>query len=274
MPSRTLDAEIDRLYQLPLDEFTAARNALAKQAGQDGTPIRALAKPPIAAWAVNQLHWRDRGTWKALIEAADNARRAHHAVLAGKATDVRSANEVHEEAVEKALKATLALLGQAGHPVTDATRQAISTTIRALPGQDPPGRLTRTLQPGGFEMLSGLTITKVTKDAKEPKETKDAKDAKGTRDQTARERQAEIAAARDLREAESAARRADFEKARTERDVTRATDAVGKAREGVNRAEALLEESERELRAAENARDGAAAHARKAHEAFARARKR
>jgi hypothetical protein len=180
---------------------------------------------------------------------------------------------VLEEAVEKALKATLALLAEAGHPVTDATRQSIATTIRALPGPDPAGRLTRTLQPGGFEMLSGLTIAKGAKDTKEAKKsTKEPKDTKSTKEPSARERQAEIAAARDLREAESAARRADFEKARTERDVTRAADAVAKAREGVSRAEALLEEAERELRAAEKARDGAAAHARKAHEAFARAR--
>ena len=33
MASPSLDTEIDRLYQLPLDEFTAARNALAKEAG-------------------------------------------------------------------------------------------------------------------------------------------------------------------------------------------------------------------------------------------------
>src|ERR1041384_7509750 len=97
MPSRTLDAEIDRLYQLPLDEFTAARNALAKQAGKEGASVRTLAKPSIAAWAVNQLHWRDRATWNGLIEAAENARRAQHAVLAGKSTDIRAANEGRSE---------------------------------------------------------------------------------------------------------------------------------------------------------------------------------
>ena len=38
--------QIDRLYQLPLDEFTAARNALAKEAGAAGAQIRTLQKPP------------------------------------------------------------------------------------------------------------------------------------------------------------------------------------------------------------------------------------
>src|SRR3954454_6643245 len=158
MPARGLDAKIDHLYQLPLEEFTPARNALAKEAGADAAAVRALGKPPIAAWAVNQLYWRDRETWDALIEAAENARRAHKAVLSGRGGDVRAAGSVHEEAVEAALKKTLAILAGSGHPVTDSTRQAIATTIRALPGDEAAGRLTSALQPGGFEMLAGLSL--------------------------------------------------------------------------------------------------------------------
>ena len=50
------------------------------------------------------------------------------------------------------------MLQEGGHPATDATRQAILTTLRALPSDEPAGRLTRALQPGGFEMLAGLSI--------------------------------------------------------------------------------------------------------------------
>ena len=39
MAPRPLDSEIDRLYQLPLDEFTSARNALAKTSGSDAARI-------------------------------------------------------------------------------------------------------------------------------------------------------------------------------------------------------------------------------------------
>ena len=53
MASRDLEREIDKLYRLPLDEFTSARNALAKTAGTDGASVKGLQKPPIAAWAVN-----------------------------------------------------------------------------------------------------------------------------------------------------------------------------------------------------------------------------
>src|SRR5881409_2689097 len=110
MESRALQTQIDRLYQLPLDEFTSARNALAKGAGADTARIRALAKPPVAAWAVNQLRWRKRDVWDALIEAAENARRVNRAALAGRAGDVRAATEVHNHAVDDALRKTLTLL--------------------------------------------------------------------------------------------------------------------------------------------------------------------
>ena len=126
MASRGLEPEIDRLYQLPLEEFTPARNALAKTAGAEAARVKALSKPPVAAWAVNQLHWRKGEIWNALVAAAENARRAHRAVLAGKAGDVRAANKVHDDAVEKALKATLALLAEGARrpPTQPGTRSA------------------------------------------------------------------------------------------------------------------------------------------------------
>src|SRR5688572_29809791 len=158
MGSRGIEAEIDRLYQLPLEEFTPARNALAKKAGSDAARVRGLGKPPIAAWAVNQLYWQHGDLWNALVAAAENAQRAHRAVLTGKAADVRASSKVHEEAVDKALRATLALLADAKHPATDSTKHAIGTTLRAVPGDEPPGRFTRTLQPAGFGMLTGLPL--------------------------------------------------------------------------------------------------------------------
>ena len=93
-----------------------------------------------------------------LIGASGDLRAAHAAVLAGKHGDVRSAGKSHEEAIDSALKATVGILSDAGQPVTDATRQAIATTLRALPGVEPSGQLTKTLQPGGFEMLAGLPV--------------------------------------------------------------------------------------------------------------------
>ena len=63
MPS--LDDEIDALYRLPLAEFVAARNALARRAGDRAAAVKGLARPATAAWAVNQLYWRRRGVFDA-----------------------------------------------------------------------------------------------------------------------------------------------------------------------------------------------------------------
>ncbi len=58
-------SDIDDLFQLPLTEYTAARNALAaslKAAGRakDAMAVKALPRPPLSAWTVNQLYWRHR----------------------------------------------------------------------------------------------------------------------------------------------------------------------------------------------------------------------
>jgi hypothetical protein len=280
MPARTLETQIDRLYQLPLDEFTAARNALAKGAGSDGAQIRALQKPSVAAWAVNQLYWQKRDVWDALIAAAESARRAHKAVLSGRSGDVRASSEVHEESVEAALKHTLGLLQSSGHPVTDATKQQIATTLRALPSDEEAGRLTHALQPGGFEMLAGVAVSAgATRHAPAPKPDRRPKEEAATRSKQdaktlTRAREAASSASRALREAEQAVRREEFEIARATREEKRAGEAVEKAREALARTQAELKDAERELAASKEAREAAERRAREAGRALTDARAR
>ena len=66
--------DIDALFQLSLPEFTAARNALAsrlKKGGQaeQAEVVKALQKPPISAWTVNQLFWKHRAAFDSLVDA-------------------------------------------------------------------------------------------------------------------------------------------------------------------------------------------------------------
>jgi hypothetical protein len=283
MAARALETEIDRLYQLPLGEFTPARNALAKGAGAESARIRALAKPPIAAWAVNQLYWEHGDVWNDLIAAAENARKAHRAVLAGRAGDVRAAGKVHDDAVEKALKATLALLASAGQPATDATKHAIGTTLRALPADDPPGRLTRALQPAGFEMLSGLPVAagppRASRPAPEragaaPPSAKSTPQPKVDAKALTKAKHQAASAARALQDAETAARREEFEKVRTEREEKRAAEAVDKAREALERATEELEQAETAAKDAAEKRKASAKRARDAQAALSEARDR
>ena len=281
MPQRTLDAEIDRLYQLPLDEFTAARNALAKKAGADGAEIRSLTKPPIAAWAVNQVHWRDRPTYDVLIKTAQAQRAAHSAVLAGKRADLRSAGRDHEQAIEAAVRSALEQLSQAGHPATDATKHVIATTLRGLPADTPPGRLDRTLQPGGFEMLAGVPVReRPPSKAPEPvkpapsrapaqkKEKKTATELKAID----RAKDAVTAAARAVRAAEHTAKREEFESARATREAERASRALAAAREALEAAQQAVDEAETDEKNAARARDAAERKARDAEAALDRAR--
>jgi hypothetical protein len=264
MSLMSVDDDLDRLYQLPLDEFTAARNDVAKRAGARAADVKKLTKPPIAAWAVNQLYWKDRKVYDALVEAARELRAAHKAVLSGKRGDLRFAGKEHEDAIEKALKAALAILAGSGHPVTDATRHAIAQTLRALPADDPDGRLTRALQPGGFEMLAGIAVkgagagaravkpapglkagpsTAARPDAKHQKPAPEDRKLAEARDEA-------TAAARGLREAEQTARRLEFEAARAARAAAKADEELTGARADLDAARKRLEEATTEATAA------------------------
>lgn len=260
-----LDAEIEKLYQLPLEDFTAARNGLAKGAGKRAAEVRGLTKPPVTAWAVNQLYWKRRKLYDALIDAAQDARKAHAAILAGRSGDVRSTGKDHDDRVSEALDATLELLREAGHPATDASRQAILTTLRALPADEPAGMLTRALQPGGFEALAGLSIRgakapiafkPAAKPAPKPeRHERDGKprDAKAI----AKAREAVAAATRALKEAQHTAQREEFERARAVRDAEKADKGLTSARRALEEAEAQLHDAEDAASAAAKKKDAA-----------------
>lgn len=152
-----IEADIDQLYKLPLTEFTRARNALAKDlAGDARNKVRALGKPSVPAWAVNQLYWQDRSTYEALVKAAEQLRTAHRAVISGRDADLRKPTEAHRAAVQKAVDKARAILKQARLSETSATLNAITRTLEALPTSGPPGRLETPLQPAGFDILAGV----------------------------------------------------------------------------------------------------------------------
>jgi hypothetical protein len=280
MSASRLDAEIAALYRLPLADFTAARNVLAKQAGARQAEVRALQKPPVAAWAVNQLFWAHRDVHDRLIGSARDLRAAHAALLAGKPTDVRSAGKSHEEALDEALKRTLAVLRDAGHPVTDATRQAIGTTLRALPGDEAPGQLTKTLQPGGFEMLAGLPVSaKSPRPVVKPRASAatPARDAPPPKADAAASRRAKEAAAeaeRAVRLAEHAARREEFEAGRAAREARKAQEGLAVAREAAEEAQEALAAAEASAEQARAAQAAAEERARTAKVALDAARDR
>lgn len=151
-----LDDDIDRLYQGPLDAFTDARNALAKTAKRP--EVKALVKPSLPAWAVNQLHWQHRALVDRLEAASEAVRAAHQQALAGGKADIAAAEQAHREVRREATAAAKEVLTRAGHPATPATLQAIRETLSALPSPEATGRLTKPLAARGLEALAGLVL--------------------------------------------------------------------------------------------------------------------
>jgi hypothetical protein len=257
MSASQTDREIERLYQLPLDDFTSARNALAKTlGGAAAAEVRSLPKPTVPAWTVNQLYWQARDVYTALVRASEKLRTTHHAVLRGRGGDLRAADEAHREAITAAARRAAELLEQANHPPTGATIEAINRTLQALPSDDaPPGRLSRPLSPPGIEAFAGIAPTlRLVKGSPAHGQKKPARED----------------AEKSAREAEAARRR---ELTRAKSQVEQAESALEEAREQDRAAQAQLRKAETAAARAAAAEDRAR-EALEAAEATARAAKR
>jgi hypothetical protein len=156
---------MDALFQLPLGDFTTARNALAAQLKKDGrhaeaSEAKALAKPSVSAWVVNQLFWRHRELFDRLIDSGDRLRRAQAKPLTG--GPAREPVNERREVVAQLSSLAAALLKEAGHGETRDLIRRVTSTLDALssygslPNAPAAGRLTDDLEPPGFEAALGL----------------------------------------------------------------------------------------------------------------------
>lgn len=227
-----LDTQIDDLYKLPLDEFTKARNALAKTlSSKEKSAVASLTKPSVAMWAVNQLYWQDPPTYKALVDASEKLRAAHRAALNGRKVDTRAPDELHRTTLEKAFAKTIGVAEKKGTVLTDPVRDAVRRTLSTLPTDEPPGRLTREPAPVGFSLLTGVKPRPI--DVRHERTKKPSAPAVPTREELKR-RKAEEA----RRKAAEAKARKEEEKARKERE---------KRELQIKKAEEALREAERRL---------------------------
>lgn len=171
-------------------------------------------------------------------------RAAHAKLLAGKASDVGAAEGAHEEAIKAAVEGVRAILKQAGEAESPATITAVQETLRALPGDDPPGRLTRPLKPKGFEALMGLSLSGVPRPAVPSKPAPDAVSEKKSPAAEKLEAEAEKREA-EARKKEVAELTEHLREARRiERDAEKAAD---RAREAHERAERERQELTKRL---------------------------
>jgi hypothetical protein len=228
-----LDAKIDDLYKLPLNEFTGARNALAKSlAGDEARRVKALEKPTVVPWTVNQLYWRARATYDRLMKSGEKLRAAQVAALEGRDADVRAASEAHRRAIAEAVAEAERLASAAGaKPGVDALARTFESLSLASTPSHTPGRLTEALQPAGFEALAGANLELRTQKS-------ELRTKPGLRLQKGHaERRTEDGDARPSAAARAAQRAAEKETARLEAERAKREAAVKEAEAKVARAE-------------------------------------
>jgi hypothetical protein len=224
VPTPAIEAKIDDLYRAPLAEFIPARTALAKSlTGDDAKRVRALAKPTVVPWAVNQVYWHARPVYDRLIKSGEKLRETQVAALEGRKADVRAATDAHRRAVADAVKEAESIARGAGaHPATDALMRTFETLSLRSESDEPPGRLTKPLQPAGFEALSGVKVS--------PQALERAK-----------EKEAESAAER--RKSEAARKKEEAAQKKQEAAIKRAEAALERAKKRMAEAKAALDQT-------------------------------
>ena len=197
-----VEDEIDALFRLPLAEFTSARNTLAARLKKEGRPneaerVKLLSKPPISAWAVNQLYWNHREEFEQLVAAGKRFRPAQ------KAADMRDSLDARRESLAELSDLATELLTDAGHSPTLDMQRRITTTLEALSAYallhdgPTPGRLTSDLDPPSFESLASVMSGTRAAAKTEPQRIKSASPALKQKTADLRQiRQAKIAAAK------------------------------------------------------------------------------
>jgi hypothetical protein len=233
MPT-SYEQAVTALYQGPLETFVAERKRLSGELKGSGdkegsTKLAKLARPPISAWVVNQLYWRERDSFDELLESA--------ALL--KKGDL-GATSAHREALAALRGQAATMLTESGHGASEATLRKVTTTLSALAangGFDPdlPGALSADREPPGFEAF-GFAAS-----ASRPVEAAPARAAKKREGHADAERKAEQERLRKEEE-----RRAAEEAREKKREERRRLE------DEIRTAKAELEQRVRELMEAES----------------------
>ena len=239
-----LDQELDRLFELPPAEFTAARNDLVrrlKKANQSDAAerVQGLRKPTIPIWALNQVARQEPKDIEALTKAADESRAA---IGDGDRERLRAATTAERDALRQITQRAGGLLENS----TPAVLERVSATARSA-AIDPRGRellaagmLVEELESSGFAAFEGMKIPARRKTAagKAPQRPSGAE---------LRRRKERIRKLRDkVRKLAGQAAEADREAERAEAEATRERRRAEKAQAAAERAQSELEAAEAE----------------------------
>ena len=229
------EKELDELFHGPLEDFTPARNELAKSLRSDGKSeaadwVKALKKPSTAAWLVNQLAARKSKDVARLLKVGEELRAAQEEMLAGTADrdKLREAARAEQETIDSLLGTAEAIGRKHGVGAQIMTR--VEETLRAASG-DPEvaeaiekGRLQREQRAAGIGLVGVPAATPPKRGRK--KDDREAADRRDRQQQAKRRKEAE-------RKLASAEKKLEREQAKLER----ARDAVSDAERAVHDAE-------------------------------------
>ena len=255
-----IEPRVDELYGLPLGDFTAARNALAKTLeGDRAARVKALAKPTAVPWAVNQLHWHRRSTYDRLIAAGRALRNAQIAALSRRGGDVGHANEAHKKALADAVRDANLLAAEHGiKPSTEQLARMLETLSLLPASTERSGRYTNLIQSSGLEALAGITFADT---APEADRRAASPDTLGPPAQAGPRPVVAVsspdAERRRVEEAAAARRRAGGNVEAARRALDQARSREGAAQREVVLAQQALEQAQLELEAARRARRAA-----------------
>ena len=253
--------EADELYALPLTDFIAARDALAKRLRADGdrdnaAAVKKLRKPAVAAWAANQLARRHKREVTRLLDTTAALRDAQRvAVHEGDPLPLREATRAHRSALDALERAAKDVLTAADMNATGTILERVRDTVQAAAVDDAEafaaGRLVEEGRPSGFG-LDGLGD--VSPPARKPTPDRPASEADAPTDDgeaaAAEARQRLTEARRESREAAKAAEAAERD---AERLRARAVEAERLAREARAKADEADREADRLRKIADDA---------------------
>jgi hypothetical protein len=169
---RSLPTEADSLFREEPETFITARDELVRRLResdrpQDATAVKALRKPTVVTWALNQLGVRDPDGVATLLDAGAEVRAVQRAALSstkGAADRLKTASASRRTAITGLTDTARKVLegaGRASPQHLDAIRRALETAstdpdagehLRAGTFERPPDGA------AGFGDLAGLTL--------------------------------------------------------------------------------------------------------------------
>lgn len=228
-----VDSELDRLYSLPLDEFTSDRNAIAKAAKDNGdddaaTRVKALKKPSVGAWTLNQLARKHSDEIAELLSIRDDLERA------GPPQELRELTRKRRDLVAKLTKMARSILETSEHGASHATVEKVSQGLLAG-GNDEDRELLRKGRMTQEPTSSGLEAFGFGTDLSEESNTSPKAPLKAQREVQRLRREAERLQQESARLAQEA-EFADEQARRARGKADRAAEAADEAREKANEA--------------------------------------